>query len=39
MGFWNSDGTFGYAGVPLSAGGGAAEDLINPGCDSDTIPP
>ena len=30
MGSWNSDGTFGYASVPLSAVTKAAEDLINP---------
>ena len=30
MGSWNSDGTFGYASVPLSAVRRAAEDLKNP---------
>ena len=30
MGSWNSDGTFGYASVPLSAVRRAAEDLVNP---------
>jgi hypothetical protein len=30
MGSWNSDGTFGYASVPLSAVRRAAEDLMNP---------
>ena len=30
MGSWNSDGTFGYASVPLSAIRRAAEDLVNP---------
>jgi len=30
MGSWNSDGTFGYASVPLSAVARAAEDLGNP---------
>jgi hypothetical protein len=34
MGSWNSDGTFGYASVPLSAVRRAAEDLLNP----DVIP-
>jgi len=34
MGSWNSDGTFGYASVPLSAVKRAAEDLVNP----DVIP-
>ncbi|HLK68399.1 MAG TPA: hypothetical protein VKU19_33435 [Bryobacteraceae bacterium] len=29
MGSWNSDGTFGYASVPLSAIRRAAEDLVN----------
>src|SRR5271157_5536356 len=33
-GSWNSDGTFGYASVPLSAVRRAAEDLVNP----DVIP-
>ena len=30
MGSWNSDGTFGYTSVPLSAVRRAAEDLMNP---------
>jgi hypothetical protein len=30
MGSWNSDGTFGYASVPLSAVRRAAENLVNP---------
>jgi hypothetical protein len=30
MGSWNSDGTFGYASIPLSAVGKAAEDLGTP---------
>ena len=30
MGSWNSDGTFGYASVSLSAVGRAAEELGNP---------
>ena len=30
MGSWNSDGTFGYASVPLSAVRKAAENLVNP---------
>ena len=34
MGAWNSDGTFGYASVPLSAVRRAAEDLAHP----DVIP-
>jgi hypothetical protein len=34
MGSWNSDGTFGYASVPLSAVRRATEDLVNP----DVIP-
>jgi hypothetical protein len=34
MGSWNSDGTFFYASVPLSAVRRAAENLVNP----DVIP-
>ena len=30
MGSWNSDGTFFYASVPLSAVRSAAKDLVNP---------
>ena len=39
MGSWNSDGTFCYASVPLSAVRRAAEDLVNPDVIASSIPP